>query len=345
VSTEKQEHGPEAQRAAIEAFAGREGVRIVQWFSEEESGASEIVDRPELQAALEAVRTHRAGVFLAAKRDRLAREVTIAREIGERARGFGGVVITADGMSDVEKRPDTFLKQGISDLFAEHERHQIADRTTLGLQVMRRKGFRTGEVPYGFQAAREGPLSKTSGRPLPLEPNAAEQAVCAYVMRLHEQGWSARRIERDLRDRKIVSRAGRPLAKVQVQRIIKRCEALREVFPEHAGGSFAAVAASATRAIPVTDPELDAPDGAVVDGMQRVGDMWHPIATPVESSRENSAVATYEEPKATSTTVLACARGHVFDDASREGCYCTRNECAAERGTFKPERRIEWRTR
>jgi hypothetical protein len=30
------------------------------------------------------------------------------------------------------------------------------------------------------------------------------------------------------------------------------------------------------KGIPVTDPELDAPDGAVVDGLERVGDTWHP---------------------------------------------------------------------
>lgn len=31
------------------------------------------------------------------------------------------------------------------------------------------------------------------------------------------------------------------------------------------------------RAFPVTDPELDAPDGAVVDGFVRSGDQWQPL--------------------------------------------------------------------
>lgn len=34
------------------------------------------------------------------------------------------------------------------------------------------------------------------------------------------------------------------------------------------------------RAFPVTDPDLDAPDGAVVDGYERVGDTWHPRTDP-----------------------------------------------------------------
>ena len=45
-----------------------------------------------------------------------------------------------EGMRDQVR---LYLKQGISDLFAEHERHQIADRTTLGLQVMRRNPLPT----------------------------------------------------------------------------------------------------------------------------------------------------------------------------------------------------------
>lgn len=30
----------------------------------------------------------------------------------------------------------------------------------------------------------------------------------------------------------------------------------------------------------VTDPEADAPDGAIVDGYHRVGDRWEPFSTP-----------------------------------------------------------------
>lgn len=31
------------------------------------------------------------------------------------------------------------------------------------------------------------------------------------------------------------------------------------------------------RSLPVTDPELDAPDGAFVDGYERRGDRWVPV--------------------------------------------------------------------
>lgn len=38
-----------------------------------------------------------------------------------------------------------------------------------------------------------------------------------------------------------------------------------------------AMEASPPRSFPVTDPELDAPDGAVVGGFERSGDRWNPI--------------------------------------------------------------------
>ena len=34
---------------------------------------------------------------------------------------------------------------------------------------------------------------------------------------------------------------------------------------------------------PVTDPDLDAPDGAVVDGFERVGDRWEPVRRPAQA--------------------------------------------------------------
>jgi hypothetical protein len=35
--------------------------------------------------------------------------------------------------------------------------------------------------------------------------------------------------------------------------------------------------AGARRSIPVTDPDLDAPDGAIVEGYVRSGDVWLPV--------------------------------------------------------------------
>src|SRR5689334_12352699 len=95
VSTDEQRLGPEAQRAAIDAWAAREGVAVVAWHVDAGvSGGSDLADRPSLIAALGALRAHRAGVLVIAKRDRLARDVAVAATIERAAKACGAKVMS-----------------------------------------------------------------------------------------------------------------------------------------------------------------------------------------------------------------------------------------------------------
>ena len=64
--------GLEAQQAALVRFAEAEGFKLLQTFTETESGADD--DRPELNAAIEQARKAKAPVIVA-KLDRLSRDV------------------------------------------------------------------------------------------------------------------------------------------------------------------------------------------------------------------------------------------------------------------------------
>lgn len=76
VSTDEQALGMEAQRAAMEAWAGREGVTIAAWCEDLGiSGGADLEDRPGLVEALRLVRELRAGRLVAHKADRIARDV------------------------------------------------------------------------------------------------------------------------------------------------------------------------------------------------------------------------------------------------------------------------------
>ena len=66
VSTEDQKLGPEAQRATIEAWASKQGIRVVGWHVDQISGGSELDDRPGLGAALGELRAIGAGVLVIA---------------------------------------------------------------------------------------------------------------------------------------------------------------------------------------------------------------------------------------------------------------------------------------
>ncbi|MFI5298204.1 MAG: hypothetical protein ACHREM_08915 [Polyangiales bacterium] len=48
---------------------------------------------------------------------------------------------------------------------------------------------------------------------------------------------------------------------------------------DHVHATWYDVSTRVDGTLPVTDPNIDAPDGAVVDGRRRVGDQWVPLAS------------------------------------------------------------------
>ena len=72
----KQKFSFGSQRRAIQGYAKAEGLEVVDWFEDDGvSGGADIDKRPGLLAALDALETHRTGVLLVWKRDRLARKL------------------------------------------------------------------------------------------------------------------------------------------------------------------------------------------------------------------------------------------------------------------------------
>jgi DNA invertase Pin-like site-specific DNA recombinase len=126
----------EAQQAAIRAFAEREGIEIVQWFSEVETGkgADALSRRPELAAALSAGRLMRAPVIVS-KLDRLSRDVHFIS--GLMAEKVEFVVC------ELGRQPDPFVLHLWAAL-AEKERHLISERTKAGLQRAKARGTQLG---------------------------------------------------------------------------------------------------------------------------------------------------------------------------------------------------------
>ncbi len=139
VSTDKQGKsglGLDAQRAAIRAFAEREGFEVSRWFSEVESGkgADAIDRRPKLAEALKAAKKAKASV-LVAKLDRLSRDVHfISGLMAERVEFI---------VTELGRQADPFVLHLYAAL-AEKERALISDRTKVGLQEARQRGEKLG---------------------------------------------------------------------------------------------------------------------------------------------------------------------------------------------------------
>ena len=168
MSTERQDLSPDAQRAAIEAWAAREGVTVAAWHQDlGVSGGAALADRPGLMAAIEAVRAEGAGLLVVSRRDRLARDVLTAALVERLCERVGARGVGADGTGNGEG-PEAALLRTLLDAFAAYERALIRGRTRAALAVKKARGERTGGLPYGFKA--EGKR---------LVPDPAEQATVA----------------------------------------------------------------------------------------------------------------------------------------------------------------------
>ena len=198
VSREDQNLGPEAQRAAIERWAMANRVHVLSWHEDKVSGATPAEDRPGLMAALASIRQHGAGVLVAAKRDRIARDVVIAATVERLARDAGAVVMTADGVT-VEDTPEGRLMRTLMDAFAEYERALIRARTKAALAVKKARQERvSGRAPLGYRFE--------SGQ---LVPDPAEAAVLARVRELRSRGLSVARVATILNTEGLKCRGGR----------------------------------------------------------------------------------------------------------------------------------------
>jgi DNA invertase Pin-like site-specific DNA recombinase len=210
VSTEEQSLGPDAQRAAIKRWAESRGILVAVVFEDHGiSGGAPAEKRPGLLAALDAIRVHGAGLLVAAKRDRIARDTVIAAMVEQAAGRAGAALTTADGSSD-GAGPEGQLMRGIVDVFAAYERGVIKSRTRAALAVKRSRGERTGQVPYGYALAADG---------VHLEANEAEQAILGQIRALRAAGLSLRAVTVECQRLGLLSRAARPFGLTQVARM------------------------------------------------------------------------------------------------------------------------------
>jgi DNA invertase Pin-like site-specific DNA recombinase len=144
VSTARQRRsglGIEAQRTAVERFAGTEGFHLAAEFVEAESGkgADAIDRRPQLATALAAGRSLKCPVIVA-KLDRLSRDVAFVAGLMAQRVPF---IVAELGMD-----ADPFMLHLYAAL-AEKERRLIAERTKAALAARKAQGpgSATGPIP------------------------------------------------------------------------------------------------------------------------------------------------------------------------------------------------------
>lgn len=203
-------YGPDAQRAAIRAFAKREGLRVAAEFHEDVSGTVALEDRPGLRDALAAVYQHGAGGLLVAERSRLARDEYVAHDAVRAFRSAGRDVLYADGSNGEDD--SALLLDGIGHVIAAHERRRIVARLKAGRDA---KAARHGEaarahggkLPHGYRRTRAGLVE--------IDPDAAEEV--RRIFDLVRSGSSIRATAE-----RMSMEAGRPWRPTVVDRIVRR---------------------------------------------------------------------------------------------------------------------------
>ncbi len=219
-----QELGTEAQRAAILAWAAAEHVEIVAWFTDEVSGGAPMSKRPALAQAIAAVEAHRAASLVSLRVDRFSRDRIETGVVELALRRAGAALVFADGVANGDSPAERFMRTillGAADL----ERSLIAARVTAALAVKKSRNELTGQAPFGMRAV-DGPLrAGRDGVEKPVKmlvEDEAEQLVIKRVVALSDAGLSIRKIEAALAAEGVVGRAGRPLTRDAVDKILSR---------------------------------------------------------------------------------------------------------------------------
>jgi DNA invertase Pin-like site-specific DNA recombinase len=211
-SKDEQRLSVSAQRASVEEWAKRESVQIVKWFTDQGvCSVTPIEERPALCAALAALREHKAGTLIVAKRDRIARDVVLTAMVERTAAKNGAVVTSAAGEGNGSTPADGFMRTVI-DGAAAYERALIRARTKAALAAKKAKGERTGGIPYGFELAPDGRT---------LVPSENERRIIQRVKAIRAKGVPIRKLPEACAKAGIVSRAGRPFHKSAIERLLQ----------------------------------------------------------------------------------------------------------------------------
>jgi DNA invertase Pin-like site-specific DNA recombinase len=213
VSTQDQAEsgaGLAAQLDACQRFAKSQDSDLQMVFEDKGvSGSKGLEARPGLLDAIAIL--NKGDVLIVAKRDRLGRDPIKVAMIESAVARKGARIVSAAGEGTAGDDPASVLMRRMIDAFAEYERLLIGARTKAALGAKKRRGERTGSVPYGYRLAADG---------VHLESIPEEQEVIAEARRLHGAGHSLRAIARKLERRNFVSRAGKLFDATQIRRMV-----------------------------------------------------------------------------------------------------------------------------
>jgi DNA invertase Pin-like site-specific DNA recombinase len=180
---------PGEQRAAIEEWARRTGVSIIEWHEDlDQSGGT--LDRPGFQLALERCRVGLTGGIVGAKLDRLTRSVVGLGTLLHDAREHGYNVVALDLGLDLQSSNGELVANVLGSV-AQWERKRRAEDWDAARRNAIGRGIVNGRAPFGYRKGRTGRLEviKPEAKLVrqAFELRADGESITAIARRL---GWS-----------------------------------------------------------------------------------------------------------------------------------------------------------
>ena len=200
------------QKSKIEAYCHLKDLELLEII--EDAGISaKNLKRPGVQRVLKLARTKQVDAIVVYKLDRIFRSTTDALETTKLFEKWGVSFHSIEETLDTQSAMGRFFFT-LTAALAEMERRIIGERTKAALSHKRSRNEKTGgDVPYGYDLSPAGILIK----------NETEQRVIRLIRNLNKDGYSLRRICRELEQAGYLTKRGNLIWHPQtVATILKR---------------------------------------------------------------------------------------------------------------------------
>jgi len=212
VSTEEQAqegYSIPAQRSRLEAYADSQGWQIVRWYIDEGESAKDL-NRTDLKRMLDALEQNIFDCVLVYRLDRLTRSVLDLYKLLEKFEQHNVKFKSATEVYDTTTAIGRLFITLVAAL-AQWERENLGERVRMGMQEKAKEGKWTVSIPPMGYISNEGVLSV----------NPSEAAVVKEIYSLYLSGMGMLKIARNLNDRRIFPRSGKPWTFSSIQYILK----------------------------------------------------------------------------------------------------------------------------
>ena len=203
----------EAQEAKIKLWCAANDAELAGVFVDAGISGKRSDNRPQLQAALEAVSA--GSVLVVYSLSRLARSTKDTLAISDRLQKANCDLVSLSEKIDTTTAAGKMVFRMLA-VLAEFERDQISERVSTVVAHKRSKGERVGQVPFGYDLAGDG---------VKLIANDAEQRILEDIRELRASGLSLRDIATQLNTLKLPTKKGGEWKHSTVQSILGRVAA------------------------------------------------------------------------------------------------------------------------